>query len=195
MATITIHPDGKLITLDNKKYLLQENETAMAKNLKNVVSDIDQNFKDLQPKVTCEGGRLITSYNADLLIRAMKDIDQPFFMNDWGEDIKEKRKIFVPDSAIEVIRTRILNHNPEILNAVFGMDGIYKKEELIFVRNDEDDIWELRYFCKFKDGTARCFQHQRTYGDTWPYRFHAKAEGVKLPDSKQTKQTRNRRKK
>ena len=70
------------------------------------------------------------------------------------------------------------------INKVFGIEPpLYKKGDLLFVRNHEQDEWQLRYFSHINDlGFVRCFDFQRNEGTTSSWTYHQKTpKGFKLP--------------
>lgn len=70
------------------------------------------------------------------------------------------------------------------INKVFGIEPPrYKQGELLFVRNNEEDEWQLRYFSHIHtSGLVCCYDFQRKQGDSSSWKYHQKTpKGFKLP--------------
>ena len=59
----------------------------------------------------------------------------------------------------------------------------YKEGELIWVRNDNESEWFLRYSTgQLFEGMAVCYPNQIKSGFTGSWKFHASTNGLKLPE-------------
>ncbi len=43
---------------------------------------------------------------------------------------------------------------------------IFEKGQLVFVKNDKDDLWEARFYSHFEDGKHYCFVNQKKESET-----------------------------
>ena len=59
----------------------------------------------------------------------------------------------------------VLSHTPYTLNG-FTQNSVIEKDTLVWVRDNENDLWEQRFYSCFKDGKHYCFIEQKTSKET-----------------------------
>jgi hypothetical protein len=107
------------------------------------------------------------------LLGEVIDIDSfnPFpvrvkFTNGLVEDFTNDGRLFKNTPPV-------LSHTPYTLNS-FTQNSVIEKDTLVWVRYNNYNCWEQRFYSHFKDGIHYCFESQKTSKETsettsWKY--------------------------
>ena len=55
----------------------------------------------------------------------------------------------------------VLSHTPYTLNG-FSQNSVIEKDTLVWVRHNDECLWQQRFYSHFKDGKHYCFYDQKT---------------------------------
>ena len=131
----------------------------------------------------------LDAVDAIFLIRHLPTIVAYSLRKRWEDDIFYKDSLEVDQIMYESIRKETSNNvvANQALDKIFGKDikrPDYKKGDLLFVRQNANFVWEVRYFSHFDPlGNVACSTSQKKYSDLGYvfWKLHAKCDG-KLPN-------------
>ena len=132
--------------------------------------------------------RIITSVQAQSIIKiACKDWKN-ILIEKWGRQIALEEDIEIEESFYKEMRKACTTAQHELFDTIFGKDEKicpYKQGELIFVKFNINDPWELRYATGTldTDGDVEVFPNQRKTGCTTTVIKHFPAPpNLRLPN-------------
>lgn len=132
--------------------------------------------------------RTITSVQAQAIIKIACEGWKNTLIEKWGRQIALGEDIQVEESFYKEMRRVCTTAQHELFDTIFGKDEKicpYKQGELIFVKFNINDPWELRYATGTldTDGDVEVFPNQRKTGCTTTVIKHFPAPpNLRLPD-------------
>lgn len=132
--------------------------------------------------------RTITSVQAQAIIKIACKEWKNTLIDKWGRQIALGEDIQVEESFYKEMRRVCTSEQHELFDAIFGRDKQvcpYKQGELIFVKFNINNPWELRYATGTINlyGNVEVFANQQTGGNSTSVLIHALApSNLRLPD-------------
>jgi hypothetical protein len=105
----------------------------------------------------------------------------------WAKSIVLSEDIKISEEYYKIMRNACDPKQHLLFDTIFGKDTIecpYKEGELIFVKENINSQWLLRYSKGFlnKNNEAVVVGNQKKSGESATFRYHAPAPNVKLPE-------------
>lgn len=132
--------------------------------------------------------RIITSVQAQSIIKIACEKWQEFLIGKWSKQIALGEDIEIEESFYKEMRRVCTTAQHELFDTIFGKDKQvcpYKQGELIFVKFNINNPWELRYATGTINlyGNVEVFANQQTGGNSTSVLIHALAPpNLRLPD-------------
>ena len=132
--------------------------------------------------------RTITSVQAQSIIKIACDEWQQFLIKEWSKQIALGEDIEIEESFYKKMRKACTQKQHELFDTIFGRDKKvcpYKQGDLIFVKFNINNPWELRYATGTINlyGNVEVFANQQTGGNSTSVLIHALAPpNLRLPD-------------
>lgn len=132
--------------------------------------------------------RTITSVQAQAIIKIACEGWKNILIEKWAKQIALGEDIEIEESFYKKMRTACTTAQHELFDTIFGKDEKicpYKQGELIFVKFNINNPWELRYATGIINlyGNVEVFANQQTGGNSTSVLIHALAPpNLRLPD-------------
>lgn len=127
----------------------------------------------------------LSAANAKRIHSAACDAWKRRLASEWGPGLLTDDFVMITEDKYKEMREACTDDQNVLFDDIFGRDEEacpYKDGELIFVKDDDDDGWQLRYATGRMNGKlVVTYGFQKKSGFVVNWKYHAPAPGVKLP--------------